>query len=54
MTIGCIVELAQYFIYSYRYGFEWWDVRDDAIGIVVTFLLVQIVNRVNSAVGSRS
>ncbi len=54
MTIGCLVELAQYFIYSYRYGFEWWDVRDDAIGIAVTFLLVQIANRVNSAVGSRS
>jgi hypothetical protein len=54
LAIGCIVELAQYFVYSHRQVFEWWDVRDDAIGIVVAFLLVQIANRVNSAITSSS
>ena len=53
MTIGCIVELIQYFVYSHRHTFEWWDVRDDAVGIAVALLLVQIANRINSAVGSR-
>jgi hypothetical protein len=55
MVIGCFVELAQYlqhFIDSHRQLFEWWDVRDDAIGIALAFLLVQIVKRVNSASGS--
>jgi len=53
MAIGCIVELAQYFIYAPRHFFEWWDVRDDAIGIAVAFLLLQIASRVNSAMSSR-
>lgn len=51
MAIGCIVELAQYFISPRR--FEWWDVRDDAIGIAVAFLLLQIASRLNSATSSR-
>jgi hypothetical protein len=53
MAIGCIVELAQYLISDHRYIFEWWDVRDDAIGIAVVFLLVQICSRANSAISSR-
>jgi len=58
MIIGCLVELAQYFIYlyasQYRHALEWWDVRDDAIGIAVAFLLVQIASRVNSTITLRS
>lgn len=46
MTIGCIIELIQYVVYSHRQVFEWWDVRDDAIGVVVAFLLIQIISRV--------
>jgi hypothetical protein len=41
-------------VYSHRQVFEWWDVRDDAIGIVVGFLLLQIASRVKLAVASRS
>jgi hypothetical protein len=46
LAIGCIVEVIQYFVYSHRQVFEWWDVRDDAIGIAVAFLLVQIASLV--------
>lgn len=49
MAIGCFIELTQYFAYSHRQLFEWWDVRDDAIGIIVAFLLIQIANRVSVA-----
>jgi hypothetical protein len=53
LAIGCIVELAQYFMYSHRHVFEWWDVRDDAIGIALAFLLVQIADGVKVAIRSR-
>jgi len=53
MSIACIVELSQYFIYSHRQVFEWWDVRDDAIGITVAFVLVQIARRARLALNSR-
>jgi hypothetical protein len=53
MIIGCIVETIQYFVYSYRHIFEWWDVRDDALGILAAFLLLQVAGRVKSSVGSR-
>jgi hypothetical protein len=54
LAIGGIVELTQYFVYSHRHVFEWWDVRDDAIGIAVAFLIVQLAGRVNLTVRSRS
>jgi hypothetical protein len=54
LAIGCIVELAQYFVYSHRQVFEWWDVRDDAIGIAAAFLLVQIASQVKLPIASRS
>ena len=47
MLIGCIVEVIQYFAYSHQQLFEWWDVRDDAIGIAVAFVLVRIAGRAN-------
>jgi hypothetical protein len=53
MTIGCVVEVIQYFLYSHRQVFEWWAVRDDAIGIALAFLLVQIASLVNSAITAR-
>jgi len=52
MAIGCFVELIQYFVYSHDRGFEWWDVRDDAIGIAA-FLLIRIASRVNIRVNRR-
>jgi hypothetical protein len=54
MAIGCMIELIQYFAYSHGHAaFEWWDVRDDAIGIVAAFLLVQIVSGIDASIGSR-
>ncbi len=54
MSIGGIVELTLYFLYPYRHVFECWDVRDDAIGIAVAVLVVQLAGRVNMTVRSRS
>jgi hypothetical protein len=54
MAIGCMVELIQYFAYSHGHAaFEWWDVRDDAIGIVSTFMLVQVASGIHALIGSR-
>jgi len=41
VSLGLGLELTQYFVLSARY-FEWWDVRDDVIGIVTALLLVDI------------
>jgi hypothetical protein len=46
MAVGFLVELAQCVIYSNGRVFEWWDIRDDAIGIAVAFLAVQLIRRV--------
>ena len=46
MAIGCTVEVIQFFVSSHRQVFEWWDVRDDAIGIATALVLVQIASRV--------
>jgi hypothetical protein len=54
LTIGCIIELLQFVMYSHRHTFEWWDVRDDAVGIAVAFVLVRVFSRLNVAVASRS
>jgi hypothetical protein len=43
MTVGFLVELAQYVLYSHGRVFEWWDIRDDAMGIAVTFLAVHLI-----------
>jgi FtsH-binding integral membrane protein len=55
LVMGCIVELAQYSVsvFSHRPIFEWWDVRDDAIGIAVAFLLIQVSNKVKLFIASR-
>ena len=54
LAVGCIVEVIQYFVYSHRHLFEWWDVRDDAIGIAVAFLLVQIASLVARRFAARA
>ena len=54
LAIGCILEVIQYFVYSRRQVFEWWDVRDDAIGIAVAFLLVQIASLVAQRFAARA
>lgn len=39
--LGLGLELTQHFVLSGRY-FEWWDLRDDAIGIFTALLVVDI------------
>jgi hypothetical protein len=41
ISLGFGLELTQHFILSGRY-FEWWDLRDDAIGIFAALLIVDI------------
>ena len=45
LAVGFLVELTQFVVYSHGHMFEWWDIRDDAIGIAVTLLAVQLVRR---------
>jgi hypothetical protein len=45
LAIGCLVELAQDILYSHGKLFEWWDVRDDAIGIALAFVTIQVIHR---------
>jgi hypothetical protein len=44
-AIGCLVELTQDIFYSHGNLFEWWDVRDDAIGIALAFVTIQLIHR---------
>jgi hypothetical protein len=53
MALGCIVEVTQYVVYLHRQNFEWWDLRDDAIGIGTAFLLVQIARQINAGIALR-
>jgi hypothetical protein len=41
VSLGLGLELAQHFVLGGRY-FEWWDLRDDAIGIFTALLVVDI------------
>ena len=41
VSLGLCLELTQHFVLSGRY-FEWWDVRDDAIGIFAALLVIDI------------
>lgn len=43
LAVACAVELAQDFFYMQGNVFEWWDVRDDALGIVVAFAVIQLI-----------
>lgn len=52
LAVGCLVELAQDVMYSHGEFFEWWDVRDDAIGIAVAFLAIQLMRRITPPLGS--
>jgi hypothetical protein len=36
------IELTQHFVLRGRY-FEWWDVRDDVMGILAAFLIVDVM-----------
>ena len=45
MAVGFLVELAQYVLYSHGRVFEWWDIRDDAIGIAVAVCFILLLRR---------
>jgi hypothetical protein len=37
-VLGCAIEIFQ-FMFGFATVFEWWDLRDDAIGIVAVWLI---------------
>ena len=43
LALAGLIELAQDILYAHGKTFEWWDVRDDAIGILIAFLAVRII-----------
>jgi hypothetical protein len=45
LGVGFLVELGQCVVYFHGHVFEWWDIRDDAIGITVAFLAGQLIYR---------
>jgi hypothetical protein len=45
LAIGCLIEVAQDILYSHGKLFEWWDVRDDAIGIALAFVVIRVLRR---------
>lgn len=51
LGVGFLVELAQDVIYSHGKIFEWWDVRDDAIGILAAFVAIQVIHIFSSSDG---
>lgn len=44
MALGCIIEVLQDFLYLHGKLFEWWDLRDDAIGIAIALVIVQLMH----------
>jgi len=45
LAIGFLIELAQDVLYSNGKFFEWWDVRDDALGIGLAFVTIRLIHR---------
>jgi hypothetical protein len=41
VALGLAIELAQWSIYRMPEGFEWWDVREDSLGMLLGLLLVR-------------
>ncbi len=39
VALAIAIEAAQLAIYRMPFGFEWWDVREDTIGVVLAMLL---------------
>jgi hypothetical protein len=41
MALAIGIEVAQLLIYRMPFGFEWWDVREDTIGMILAMLLAR-------------
>ena len=54
LIIGFTVEIIQYLVYSHRQNFEWTDVRDDALGIAIAYIVVQMAGLSRKAIDPRS
>jgi VanZ family protein len=39
VCLAAAIELAQLLIYRMPFGYEWWDVREDTIGVAIAMLL---------------
>jgi hypothetical protein len=48
LAVGFLAELGQYVAYSHGKVFEWWDIRDDAIGITVAFFAAHLIHRIGA------
>lgn len=53
LALGCLIELLQDLVYAHGKVFEWWDLRDDAIGIAVAFFTLQLIHRMPSRAQSQ-
>lgn len=50
--IGCAVEVVQcgqFYWQAHRMAFEWWDIRDDAIGVAAALVLLWVSEAVRRA-----
>lgn len=45
LLVAALVELAQDLMYAHGKTFEWWDLRDDAIGILLAVLVLRFMRR---------
>jgi hypothetical protein len=57
LLLGCAIEVLQ-FVTGLASEVEWWDLRDDFLGIAAAFVVVQVVSgmrraRVGGGVGER-
>lgn len=43
LLLAALIELAQDLIYAHGKMFEWWDLRDDAIGILLAVLVLRLI-----------
>jgi VanZ family protein len=41
IALAISIEIAQLLIYRMPFGFEWWDVREDTIGMILAMLLAR-------------
>jgi hypothetical protein len=44
LCVACGMELQQYYVFHfvrYRQPIEWWDIRDDTVGLLLILLAVQ-------------
>jgi hypothetical protein len=51
ILLGSVIEFAQHAVY--RFTFEWWDVRDDAIGAIGAYVLFRVLHHMSGVDGTQ-